>query len=334
MYHYHPLVDEVTEQESDFSIALSETSTHTTNHSFVPGTNFQFAWDSTSISLLKTCPRKYYFTMVLGYNLPTRPDTLLFGIYFHTLIETWHKLQSNLDKHTALKRCVRLAGLLGENLSGLRTERTKECLIRSCIWYIDRFYDDSAQTALRPDGTPAVELSFQLPLFDIDNQTIYLCGHLDRVVLFQGETFITDYKTTKSGLDQRFADSFKPSVQMGNYITAGHILASQPTTVFPSKPAGIIIDGIQLGVNYNRYSRFILRYTEREIEKNLTDLEHTLKIEAKGYADANYWPARETSCDHYGGCPFKSVCSSTPTSWEDKLNTHYAKSTWDPTKPR
>ena len=41
--------------------------TKETQSPYLPGTNIQFAWDSTSLGLLKTCPRLYYYTIIEGY---------------------------------------------------------------------------------------------------------------------------------------------------------------------------------------------------------------------------------------------------------------------------
>ena len=62
---------------------------------------------------------------------------------------------------------ARLAALLGERLQSLDTSRTKETLVRSVVWYLDEYKDDPLKTAMLPDGKPAVELSFMLPVFDV-----------------------------------------------------------------------------------------------------------------------------------------------------------------------
>jgi RecB family exonuclease len=333
--NYAPLTDQLLPDNisRSFLVPLSEPNLLSPNTSFIG--NFQFVWDSVSYGAIQTCPRKYKFSIIDGYQLSPTPSTLLFGIYFHKIQEVWHKLLAHgMDKDLALLRCVRLAGLLGENLLNDRNERTKETLIRATVWYLDQFKNDPAQTNIRPDGTPAVEYSFQLPLFNIDNQTIYLAGHLDRVATFQNSVYLCDYKTTKSDLGDRFLSTFKPSYQFEGYLAAAHILSSVPTSVFPSPPTGLIIDGIQLGVTFTRFQRFIVRITKPEIDEYLTDLEYTIKVKAKGYAEANHWPAEKTSCHLYGGCEFLSVCSKPPQDRERILKTNYVKRTWDPAKAR
>ena len=337
MKYYLPLVDRVTLHPEGFSwaIPLEEQASLEPSRSFVPGTQFQHSWDSVSLAALKTCPRYYQYKIIEGWNLWPMPSPLQFGIGFHTLQETYHKLRAHgIDQELALLRCVRLAGLLGEQLPLGRTERTKETLIRSFVWYMEQFKNDPATTALKKDGSAAVEFSFTLPVAELDGQEIYLCGHLDRVVQFQNETFICDYKTTKGQMNERFLSGFKPSTQISGYATAGYILSTQPNTVFPSVPKGVIIDGVELGVNYNRFQRFILRFTQLELNEWLKDFITTVKVKARGYAEAGHWPMEETSCSLYGKCEYHEVCSRNPAERERVLEKNFRKSVWDPRKAR
>jgi len=393
MSYYLPLADTIEETPLDqWSINLDEQPLYRPNNSFIGTT--QHIWDSVSINLLKECPRKYYFKMIEGWDWQVKPATLQFGIYFHTCMETWHRLIAyGIDKETSLLRVLRLAALLGERLISNRTERTKETLMRSVVWYLDQFTDDQAKTMIMPDGSPAVELSFMLPIFhikltptndlpplsladvvenlpelnDLPNTIsggrkifgelicdcdlpshisfeelkesfytipVYLAGHIDRVVEFMGESYIADYKTAKRQLDTQFPNNFKPSTQFSVYLSAAHILSSQPNSVFFQPPSGVMIDGIQLGVNFNRYQRFFYRSTQSELNQFLEDLETTIKIKAVGYANVGRWPAEETSCHNYGGCEFLPVCTRPPAEWARLLKANFVKNTWDPSKAR
>jgi hypothetical protein len=353
---YNPITRKVVgERNSDtWLIPLIEHKPLVENTSFVPRTQFQFVWDSVSLAALKTCPRFYYYSIILGYEQHPTPSPISFGIFFHKCMEVWHKLITlEVEKEYALKSVVKLAGLLGEKILPGRTERTKETLVRAVTWYIDQFYNDAARTALHEDGTPAVEMHFQLPIiedmrvtsisgpketeygtFEDRYQTIYLAGHLDRVCHLGGQVYLSDYKTTKGQLDEKFLAQFKPNTQMSGYLVAGHILASKPTSVFPTPPDGIIVDGIQLQVNANRFQRFRLPYTEAEANAWLEDFEATIRVKAYGYAECKHWPMEETSCERYGGCQFRKVCSATPSDRQRILDGHFRRATWDPQKPR
>jgi len=335
--YYEPLTDVVHEVEdnnpaTDWLIPISDI--RSTEPATCFSGAFQFAWDSTSLSELKTCPRKYQYSILQGWTHKILPPPLSFGIHFHTCMETWHKLITlhQYDPEDALLRVVKLAGLLGETISAGDTARTKETLIRSALWYIDNFQDDPARTVELLNGSPAVEYSFTLPFDEIDGIQLYLTGHIDRLVEFHGDVYPTDYKTTKRALDSRFFDQFKPNIQTAHYVACCAVMAHEGTSI-PSIPKGIIIDGIQLGVNFSRFRRHIVHYQQDEIEEYLNDTAMWIET-AKRYADDGYWPKNEKACDMYGGCHFREICRTRPGQRHLALKTNFTQRTWDPLKAR
>ena len=296
------------------------------NTSFKNGV--QFAWDSTSIGLWKTCPRKYYYSIVLGYEPRIMAPPLAFGIAIHKVLETWHKLlAAGTDKHTALIETVKLAGLLGEKLPPGDTARTKETLVRSVVWYLDQFWNDKAITILQTNGKPVVEYNFQLPFMDYQGQEVFICGHLDRMVKWQGQVYVSDYKTTKYSLDHKFFSQFKPGTQMPLYLTACHII-SETFADLPSAH-GVIIDGMQLGVNFTRYARQIIPFSLEEINEYILDLKYWI-TKAMDACKANYFPQNTESCQKYSGCQYLEICSKPPARRDLFLNGNFIKRIWDP----
>src|SRR6056300_1321378 len=150
----------------------------------------QFAWDGTSLELAQTCPRKYYYTMVRGVTPSDTSVHLLFGGLYASALETFYKLRAEgADTETALDAVIDQAltdSWDHENSRPLAFEDTKKTrvnLIRTIIWYVDQFADESndgIKTYHLESGKPAVELSFTLEMTD----HILYCGHLDRVVEF------------------------------------------------------------------------------------------------------------------------------------------------------
>jgi hypothetical protein len=57
------------------------------------------------------------------------------------------------------------------------------------------------------------------------------------------------------------------------------------------------------------------------------DLRHWLH-NAETYATNGYWPQNDTSCDKFGGCKFREVCSRSP-----KVRDAYLKATFDKLDP-
>jgi hypothetical protein len=329
MIYYNPYTDEISSIPTGIPIGILE-GEESENTAFNNGV--QFAWDSTSIGLYKTCPRKYFYTIVKGYVPKIVPPPLAFGIHLHTLLQTWHQLiESGLDRHTALIRVTRLAGLLGETLPPGDTARTKETLVRSIVWYLDQFWEDNATTVKRADGSAAVEHHFHLPLMIHKGQPVFISGHIDRLVHWQSQIYVMDYKTTKYGLDHRFFNQFKPNIQMALYTTACHLISDTTSDLPPAH--GVIVDGIQLGVNFTRFARQIIPYSLEEINEYIEDLQHWIR-QAMDACEAGIFPPNETACGNYGGCTFRDICSKPPARREMFLIGNYVKRTWNPLKRR
>ncbi len=403
---YLPLSDSISDESSGFAVPLSESRSFAPNRSIIPGTQLQWVYDSTTIKLLQGCLRKYNFKFLQGWQEQEVPTALAFGRDLHTCLETYHKCRAyGLDFEASVKRVARLAALLGERLQSLDTSRTKETLVRSVVWYLDEYKDDPLKTALLPDGKPAVELSFMLPVFDIEvgptdelpdldmtdiiswynfntgqlpsieekirivsqgrklfghivmgdcelaprdpisrsfyTITVHFAGHIDRVVHFGDEVFITDYKSSKYPLTLEWIKGFDMSTQFEGYYTAAHILASQPNSVFPSPPAGVLVDALQLGVNFTRFARFPLRYSASVADDFLSNLEALVRIKAETAARLGCYPREaESECDSYrrmggtGGCECRPVCLAPPAARERELQQRFVKSVWDPSVAR
>ena len=56
---------------------------------FLPGTYVQWAWDSTCLGLIKTCPRLYQYTMIDGYVAKGESIHLRFGIEYHQALQDY-----------------------------------------------------------------------------------------------------------------------------------------------------------------------------------------------------------------------------------------------------
>lgn len=333
MQYYNPWTDEVlaSGSESDYGIVpLGTPYSSEANSSLKDG--IQFAWDNTSIGWFKTCPRKYFFHMICGWTYKVMPPPLAFGIFIHRLFQTWHQLiASDMEKDIALIRCVKLAGLLGEKLPQGDTARRKEQLIRAFVWYVEQFWDDPAKTVILSNGKPAVEYSFTLPLFEHNGEQIFLCGHIDRYAEWQGKVLAADYKSTKYGLDRKFFEKFKPNGQFATYTSVSHIIAAE-THDMPSTD-GLLLDAIQLGVNFNRYQRQVIPFCLEEVDEHIKGTMFWI-TQARECSEAGYFPANEESCGNYGGCEFRSICAKPPARREDYLRGHFVKKIWDPLRSR
>jgi len=302
------------------------------NSSFLPTSpGFQFAWDSTSLGELKTCPRKYYYTIICGYQPKTLSRHLIFGLHYHSALEHYDKRKSLGDSHeTAVLSSVHFLlketwdFKLGRPWSSFDSHKNRYTLLRTVIWYLDHFAKDSIETIQLANGSPAVELSFRYNsgLTSSSGDPIFFCGHLDRLGKLNDAIYIVDRKTSTYAIDERFFQKFSPDNQFSMYSLSARIVYHQPI-------AGLIVDGAQIGVNFSRFYRGLIPRTETQLDEWFLDTSVWIQL-AESYAKASHWPMNDKACGNYGGCDFREICSKNPSAREQWLQHGFSKRTWDP----
>lgn len=325
-----------------------ELASATTLSPFLPSTQVQWAWDSTCLGLLKTCPRLYYYTIIMGWVGKDENIHLRFGQEFHKATQDYAILRSAGAKHdpaqmeTVEDTIVRTDGWKVDVATPTGKYKNRESLIRTIVNYLDHYERDPAPVHMLKDGTPAVELSFR---FELDwgpklpgtdniagDQPYTLCGHLDRVVDFNGGLFVMDHKTTKSSLTDYYFIQYEPNNQMTLYTLASRVILDAPIK-------GVIIDAVQLLLEppYNAFVRRLTYRTPDQLDEWTYDLEYWLNL-AESFAEAGYWPMNDMSCDKYGGCRFREVCSKSPQARDAFLRGGFVQllpeDRWNPLKPR
>lgn len=326
------------------------------NQSF-DSSGVQFAWDSTSITLAETCLRKYQYKMIEGWQHPEKSVHLLFGGYYATalehyykhialgatsdealelvveeaLIATWNypcetcqgsgKIDFDHTEQGGTSKCLNCDGptpAYGPWLSN-HNAKTRENLIRTIVWYVDQFENESIEVFKLSDGKPAVEYSFTLPVDD----GLMFSGHLDRLVTYAGDQYVMDQKTTGSTISASYFDGFSPDVQMSMYTFAGQIIFNIPVK-------GVIIDAAQIAVGFTKFERGFTFRSNTQLEEWYETSMYTIR-RAIAATKENFFPMDRTACGNYGGCEFRKVCARSPQVRDNFLRADFVKGeTWDP----
>ena len=328
---------------------------------FLPGTYVQWAWDSTCLGLIKTCPRLYQYTMIDGYVAKGESIHLRFGIEYHQALQDYDIARAEgIDHedavHSAISDLVRRTHdwSVDETVKPGKY-KNRQTLVSLVVDYLDHYVDDPAETYIKSDGKPAVELSFRFELdwgpkaglgqrciFGEDlkegevlvtnnEQPYLLCGHMDRVVNFNDQLFVMDHKTTITTPSQYYFNQYEPHNQMTLYTIAGQVVLNAPIKGVIVRAAQILLD------KENRFvSGFTLR-TPDQLEEWMNDLRIHLE-RAEDYATRGYWPMNDTSCDKFGGCKFRGVCSKSPSVREIYLKSDFEQlpleERWNPLRSR
>lgn len=325
---------------------------------FIPGTNIQYAWDSTSLSTILECPQRYKLRIIEGWRSksPGYAIALGFGILVHTGVEEFHRARAKglshneavqyalaqvmskknhpADEHTLyslLPTTEDIAALKEaedeDEGSSLRNSkvRTRYHLWRALVWYFEQYRHDPMEVVILADGTPAVEHSFRVAVGKAlsDGTEILLAGHLDKLVRFNGALYVSDLKTTKS-ISRLYFSMFDLSHQMTGYTLGGKLAFAEPVT-------GVVIDAIELQIGGVKFSRGFTTRTESQLNE-YRDLLGYVGSLAERYYHEDYYPLNTAACMF---CEFKDICRQPPELRRGYLNFLFEqKEAWNPLKSR
>jgi PD-(D/E)XK nuclease superfamily len=308
---------------------------------FIGDSRVQWAWDSTSLGWLKECPRKYQYHMLEGWSGRGEAIHLEFGILYHEALEAYEIYRAEkMDHDEALSAVIKdtltktwrddkpWRGTKDLDPNDRASLKSRENLIRTIVWYLDKFKDDPAKTRIHPTtGRPMVELHFQFEISaSYERHPYTLCGYLDRVVDFQDQPFVMDRKSTTTTLGSYYFEQYDPDNQMSLYTVASQVAFKTPVK-------GVIIDAAQIAVGFSRFVRSFIFKTPDQIDEWMKDLGYWLR-QAAMYAEQGYWPQNDKSCHKYGGCPFREICSKSPSVRDKFLESNFERRAWNPLVPR
>ena len=284
----------------------------------------QHVWDSTSLKMASRCPRLYEYRMIHSIVPKTSRVDLIFGSFYATALEHFYKYRAEgLSIEDALIEVVTETLLSSWGIVFDHESKTRFNLIRSIVWYIDEFGEesrDAPQTHILSSGKPAVELSFMLEMAP----NIVYAGHLDRVVEYGGGLHWMDQKTTGKSLSQWFANTYTPDIQFTGYTWAGESILGSPFK-------GGIMDAAQIAVGFTRFQRFFIQRSASIIEEWLRDTKEII-TRTQEYTRNHYFPMNREACFN---CGYRMLCSLNPRMRDHFIQTEYVQiSHWEPAVPR
>lgn len=307
---------------------MTKSAAELTSHKASFDGGVQTAWDATSLTAAHTCSRYYYYSLIRGIQPKTTSVHLLFGAIYASALELFYKTRAkghSIDEATIeMVRHAMLESWDEENGVPMffdSTEKTRFTLLRSLVWYVEEFADESdaqIKTHHLENGDAAVEVSFSI---NVDND-ILLCGHLDRVVDYGDILYVMDQKTTKSALSNYYFSGFDLDNQMSLYPWAGQMLFGTPVS-------GVIIDAAQITPNFTNFARGFTTRSKPQLDEWYEETMGTIERMQKQTYE-NFFPRNLTACGNYGGCKFKHLCSVAPRAREAYIKSDYAPHNWDP----
>jgi hypothetical protein len=292
--------------------------------------------DSTSIRSLKTCPRKYFYEIVLGRVPKETPPYFAWGSAYHTFREVLevnygygHDAPPRYDETKGADAYV-LAAQAGlaywkkhgrdQDTDSKYAFMTTERLLKSFMHAFKHWAREKQQGRI---VVLAVEQPFNVQLADGS----FTSGKADQIIRWNSKIWGRDFKTSSSdsGFYQR---RLEPNDQFTRYTVAeGKLVGEQIQGQFvemlynanPTKKDTKGPSIIELTTSRTTYQL-------KEFEHEQTVINRVLEI----YRETDTWPMFDPACPF---CPFHSVCAKpSEGAMMAQLETHFNVRPWDNTR--
>jgi PD-(D/E)XK nuclease superfamily len=316
-----------------------------------PTTKRKIRIDASFLSSKAGCEEAILQGLLNGYTFPIPSNDMQFGSAFHFFAAEMY----------------RSGGDNGKAFKGASDILKKPCTIKEGKDYMNTVYlgttcfnwwdwhtsKDSIEVIKLPDGTPAVEQSFEFLVYEDSVCEIYLCGTIDKLGKVKNGVYcIDDYKTTSVGRERLdYLAQYELSVQMRTYRYAvAHYAKVAPSSIYAEiskSPVGARITGIFLQ-GKSKPAEFITSDVFIFSDADMTEYKFLLESfcikiarvykQTIDYAGiANYGLNREGMMTgycgkKYGVCDFFKTCvhHHNPAVKQAILDKHFAKRDYNP----
>lgn len=320
----------------------------------------QFLLDNSSYTVITACPRQGMYNTSFKRRSSHSKPALHFGKVIHEALEYRDK-QPGLVITPAIEQgmidIIQQGFELGQNADDYRNSSYAIQLIKE---YNRKYPVETHPAYVTPDGTPAVEMPFAIPLCDItinqpvlvtdpdlnsgqptirhiDKIQIVFTGKIDKVAIYKSNLYVFDHKTSSMGGDY-FFEEFETGSQFKGYVYAAQKLLNQPikgaiiNAIFNRKltKTGKGIEFQRAPINY--HPDVIEEWLESFTQTAIDQIQRHLHQSAHPLNPHVAFPMNSPACKtKYGTCQFFQICSLPPSLREQQLRSSlYEDNTWNP----
>ena len=314
--------------------------------------------DNSSMELFTTCPRQAYYYIIRKLELNRDRVALDFGGAFHTVLEKLYKTYGTAYRSAADNQAIidfaasaithkptpeeeqfrEAAHKRGELLPPVLCTpeddyRTVSYLVDGVRKYLNQYPAEAFEIAKLPDGSPAVEMPFAMPIGTIETTlwgkvAVMWTGKIDMAYRSRGELGIFDHKTT-SMMGPGFFSEFEIAHQMYGYAAAVEYILHEPVKA-------ITINGLGCRKPTRTGTQFEFNRHTIPVNTDLLNEWHedslALVSDFLSHCERGYFPKATKWCvAKYGSCQYRAICSLSPQHRELALSTsEFKKVTWSP----
>jgi len=303
--------------------------------------------NSSSLSIIQSCPRKTMYSLVQGWKSKNNSPPLILGSAIHKALEVFYmepkgarSMPANFAEHAELMihghaapekhflyDAIAAFIAVGEPLRMLPD--TDKRSLASGVWLLGHYfktYLNDVYVIHRDDAGPITERAFTVPLLDFPLLKIELHGQIDFVLRNEvtGEILPGDHKTS-SQMGSDFFNRIKPNHQYTGYLYGAQQVLGLETENFMVNGIGVKAKPLTARGGPPTFTRQITRRTPEDMLEFKSAVREAVESYLRWEA-IQEWPLGNVdACSLWGGCGFLDVCSSPNELRNNILEAKYAK---------
>lgn len=303
--------------------------------------------NSSSLSILQTCPRKSYYSLERKISPKQESPATLFGSAIHSALETFYSadkservIPTNMNKTLELMaygavseaendflvyRATRKFIERAQSLKSLPPEDKRS--LANGVWILGHYFtswiDDPYTVYMDKEG-PFTERTLEAVLHSSNNLEVTLFGTIDVVMqnTANGELLVADHKTS-SVVGKDFYNRLKPNHQYTGYLWLANKVLGLELDRFMVNCIEVKSKGVTGRAAKPNFPRQITtRSAEdfREFEQSVVYYVEQFMYWRK----TGFWPVGPVdACANYGACTYLNVCSSPSSIRENIISAEY-----------
>lgn len=283
--------------------------------------------DSSMVNSFRSCRKKFYYNYIRHLQPAGRSVHLVAGGAFAAGVDAARKYWYNTATPVWDEMLVHaMRAFMREWKDYTAPEghaKSFHNTFHALMEYFTRYHPehDPVKPIKKPDGSPATEFSFAIPLpikHPITNDPILYAGRFDMLGDWDGLLTVLDEKTT-SALGQSWLDQWKMRGQFIGYCWACQQLG-YPVRQVVVRGIGLLKTEIKFLSALQQYPQYLIDRWYEELLNTTNEMVACVKLDHFTYNFGD-------SCAAYGGCAYSQLCeASEPENWVS----NYDVRIWNP----
>ena len=275
-------------------------------------------WDYTSLNTFLQCRKKYYYWGVRHLQSLSTAPALEFGKAVHDALDVYYGETNQAD---GLAKALAIFRATYQDRDGeiLRTVANGEKMLK---WYAIVYKDEP----FVPLGKP--EIGFVFPIGDI-----LWGGRMDLPVLWQGDLYIMEHKTT-GAIRANYFRQFNPNMQISSYIAAAQEYLGRDCL-------GCIVNAMEPWNEPKRttpktkrpeehFVRDPITRTKEQLSDFKTDVQRIVRDIGECHKKGEWYPNQSQCFSYNYACPYRELCMYGED--ERTIARNFRHEAWEPYK--